>query len=66
MTALRDVRPKPSAKNCVTSGKKAWMVSGGVTEAPKECRDKAVEAVERIIRSFEPNTDIGAPPPAAR
>lgn len=46
----------------VTSDSKAWLVSGGVTNAPKECRDEAIDAVERIIRSFKPNPDIGPPP----
>ena len=46
----------------VTSEGKAWMVSGGVTEAPDGCEDKAFAAVERVIRSFQPNADIGPPP----
>jgi len=46
----------------VTTDSKAWLVSGGVVDAPDECADEAVAAVERIIRSFAPNPDIGTPP----
>lgn len=46
----------------VSSESKAWMVSGGVSDAPDGCEDAAVAAVERVIRSFKPNPAIGAPP----
>lgn len=46
----------------VTSKTNAWMVSGGVVDVPKGCEEAGVAAVERIIRSFAPNRDIGPPP----
>jgi hypothetical protein len=46
----------------VTSGSRAFLVSGGVTDAPEPCEEQAVEAVERILRSMKPNPEIGPPP----
>jgi len=46
----------------VTSGSRAFLVSGGVTDAPEPCGEQAVEAVERILRSMKPNPKIGPPP----
>jgi hypothetical protein len=33
----------------------AYMVIGGITSAPKPCRDQAADMVERMIASFERN-----------
>lgn len=46
----------------VTSDSKAWLVSGGITNAPDECEEQAIAAVERVMRSFQPNPEIGSPP----
>jgi hypothetical protein len=37
----------------------AFMVIGGVTSAPKPCRDQAADMVERMIASFERNERVG-------
>lgn len=44
----------PSAEEADVS----WLVIAGITSAPKECRDEAVETVERILKSFERNPQV--------
>ena len=38
------------------------LILGGVTSAPKPCRDQAAETVERILKSLERNPDVGEAP----
>lgn len=40
----------------------AYSVLGGLTAAPKPCRDEAAEVLERMLLSFEPNPSIGPIP----
>jgi len=40
----------------------AYSVLGGLTAAPKPCRDEAAEVLERMLLSFEPNPRIGPIP----
>ncbi len=40
----------------------AYHVLGGLTSAPKPCRDEATEVLERMLLSFEPNPHIGPIP----
>lgn len=40
----------------------AYSVLGGLTAAPKPCRDEATEVLERMLLSFEPNPSIGPMP----
>lgn len=40
----------------------AYSVLGGLTAAPKPCRDEAAEVLERMLLSFEPNPSVGPIP----
>jgi hypothetical protein len=40
----------------------AYSVLGGLTAAPKPCREEAAEVLERMLLSFEPNPSIGPVP----
>ncbi|MHB8800704.1 MAG: hypothetical protein ACYDBY_19840 [Thermoanaerobaculia bacterium] len=40
----------------------AYSVMGGLTSAPKPCREEAAEVLEQMLLSFEPNPSIGAIP----
>ena len=40
----------------------SYSVMGGLTSAPKPCREEAAEVLEKMILSFEPNPSIGAIP----
>lgn len=40
----------------------SYLVSGGITDAPKPCMAQAAEMVERILMSYQRNPEVGARP----
>jgi hypothetical protein len=40
----------------------AYMIMGGVTDAPKPCRERAAEITQKMLMSFERNARVEAAP----
>ena len=54
MVGFQVLLPDPASEG-------AFLVSGGITSAPDECRDRAAEVVEQMLASLRPNAEFAAP-----